>query len=166
MQPAILFSFDRSNCEALAQSVWAQLKDAEEKWRNQSAEWAHKINEWQSWKLGAAGRKQAFAKVREPNTYDDIRHSSDPSGNGTFDPEKPSPQFSFVGRCTGYSMTQFEEEIKALEHALPAWAVEALRRGIAVHHAGMHARYRSLIENLFRRGFIRVMISTGEEMFP
>lgn len=38
----------------------------------------------------------------------------------------------------------------------------ALRRGVAVHHAGMNKRYLQLVEMLFRKKFLRVVIATGK----
>ena len=40
--------------------------------------------------------------------------------------------------------------------------VEALYRGIGVHHSGMPLKYRQIVEILFRCGYLRVVIATGE----
>ena len=39
--------------------------------------------------------------------------------------------------------------------------MDALTRGIGVHHAGMNRKYRQVVEMLFRKGFLRVVIATG-----
>lgn len=41
------------------------------------------------------------------------------------------------------------------------WLIDALKRGIGIHHAGMNRKYRQVVEILFRKGFLRVVIATG-----
>lgn len=38
--------------------------------------------------------------------------------------------------------------------------IEALERGIGLHHSGLPRRYRSAVESLFRKGYLRVIFST------
>lgn len=65
----------------------------------------------------------------------------------TFDPDEPLPEFSFAGPRSAYSKAEMEKDIEYLEqNKVRQWATEALRLGIAVHHAGMNQKYRSLIE--------------------
>jgi ATP-dependent RNA helicase DDX60 len=66
----------------------------------------------------------------------------------SFDPDDVLPQFSFAGITRDYSREELEKDIMELRlraHLAP-WIVQALRRGIAVHHAGMNKSYRGLIE--------------------
>ena len=49
-----------------------------------------------------------------------------------------------------------------LEYAdLQPGIITALHRGIGIHHAGMNLKYRQVVEILFRKGFLRVVIATG-----
>ncbi|OBZ67834.1 hypothetical protein A0H81_12107 [Grifola frondosa] len=81
----------------------------------------------------------------------------------SFNPQDPSPQFSFAGTPRGYSKSDLEEEIQSLARwkSAPEWALKALRRGIGIHHSGMNKHYRTLVESLYRAGYLRVVICTG-----
>ncbi|KAK1020060.1 hypothetical protein LTR33_019254, partial [Friedmanniomyces endolithicus] len=41
------------------------------------------------------------------------------------------------------------------------WLIDALQRGIGVHHAGMNRKYRQVVEILFRKRFLSVIVATG-----
>lgn len=69
------------------------------------------------------------------------------SSQASFNENDPLPEFSFAGRPL--SKEELEEVIHDLSDPwvrTPAWAIPALRRGIAVHHAGMPKAYRVAIE--------------------
>ncbi|KAJ6601172.1 hypothetical protein DFH09DRAFT_1257794 [Mycena vulgaris] len=168
--PAILFNFDRSDCEILAQELLFTLKNAERDWRKESPAWMRKVKQWEKWTDGAKERERALLKAskatkqrkQEPEDDPPDREEQTHAWESSFDPDDPSPQFSFAGPAS-YSKQELAEHIEELHRwtSTPDWALEALRRGVGVHHAGMHKKYRSLIESLFRQGFIRVMIATG-----
>ena len=40
--------------------------------------------------------------------------------------------------------------------------LKALWRGIGVHHSGLPLKYRQVVEILFRCGFLRVILATGD----
>ncbi|KAJ7238504.1 hypothetical protein B0H12DRAFT_92205 [Mycena haematopus] len=162
--PAILFSFDRTDCEIMAQVLLSTLKSAESNWRNEDPKWTEKIHQWNQWTRRAKEREQAVAKAAKRRKDNDGTVDSpgehDYSWESSFDPSDPSPQFSFAGQ-TIYSKSDLAAQIQGLRHWAPDWALDALERGVGVHHAGMTKKYRSLAEGLFRQGFIRVMIATG-----
>ncbi|KAF7337798.1 hypothetical protein MSAN_02253900 [Mycena sanguinolenta] len=160
--PAILFSFDRTDCEIMAQVLLRTLKTAESNWRDEDPKWTEKIEQWKRWTARAKDRERAAAKAarRRKDDDDDERPGEhDYSWESSFDPSDPSPQFSFAG-TTAYSKSDLAEHIQDLRRWAPDWALDALERGVGVHHAGMNKKYRNLIESLFRQGFIRVMIAT------
>ncbi|KAF8878473.1 hypothetical protein CPB84DRAFT_1966141 [Gymnopilus junonius] len=163
--PAILFNFDRTNCEIMAQSLIAHLESLEHQWRSEDARWIQKMKEWNLWKSQSKAREKALDKLKKrkkTNDENDKQDDSDPSWQSSFDPEDPSPEFSFVGRRSHYSYSDLEKQIEELRWtSIPSWAFDALKRGIGVHHAGMNKHYRSLVESLFRQGFIQVVIATG-----
>ncbi|KAF8069236.1 hypothetical protein FPV67DRAFT_1415532 [Lyophyllum atratum] len=163
--PAILFNFDRSDCEHMAQSILASLETAEETWRSNSPEWQRKLQDWESWKLRSKQRERLAERAQRQKKDDDAEPSSsvNSSWESSFNPDDPSPEFSFVGGHTSYSKADIEGEIRDLHRwtSTQSWALDALKRGIAVHHSGMNKRYRSLVESLFRLGFVRVVIATG-----
>ncbi|KAF7347281.1 hypothetical protein MVEN_01483200 [Mycena venus] len=161
--PAILFSFDRMDCEILAQELLLTLKTAESHWRNEDPKWKEKIRQWEQWTRRAKERERALTKAARRRKDDDAPESlgvQEYSWESSFDPNDPSPQFSFAG-MTAYSKSDLAEQIQELRQLAPDWAWDALERGVGVHHAGMNKKYRSLVESLFRQGFIRVMIATG-----
>ncbi|KAK7063652.1 hypothetical protein R3P38DRAFT_2819611 [Favolaschia claudopus] len=161
--PAILFNFDRMDCEILAQDLVATLAEAERVWRGADPKWKAKIQQWQQWIGRAKERERATARAAKQRENDDdleVRGESQHSWESSFDPKEPSAQFSFAG-TTAYSKSELAEQIKDLRRWTPDWALAALQRGVGVHHAGMNKKYRSLVESLFRQGWIRVVIATG-----
>jgi superfamily II RNA helicase len=147
-----MFSFDRTDCEILAQDLLNALESAEDVWRESSTEWNEKLRVWENWKLRAKERERLLERAEKQK-----KDLNTPVGQGTpesswehsFDPDDPSPQFSFAGsyRDTSYSKGELDEDLNQLRWvSIPPWAITCLRRGIAVHHAGMHRHYRSLVE--------------------
>ncbi|PCH35165.1 hypothetical protein WOLCODRAFT_91452 [Wolfiporia cocos MD-104 SS10] len=163
--PAIFFNFDRKACERMAQCLLNALEDREEKWRETSPDWKHKIRQWEAWKAQARAReRQAERQARQKKDADDSSPTETQSSwESTFDPSQPSSQFSYAGMSTAYTASDVEDEIRRLSRwsTAPDWALRALQRGIGVHHAGMNKRYRSLVESLYRVGYLRVVIATG-----
>ncbi|KAJ3824101.1 hypothetical protein F5880DRAFT_1562443 [Lentinula raphanica] len=162
--PAILFSFDRTDCEVMAKVLVNKLESAESKWKQNSRSWKSKLAEVESWrkmdKLRSAQRQKETKQKKDPDAPREDTASY--AWQATFNENEPLADFSFAGRPP--SMQELDEIIQELTRAhihTPEWAIRALRRGIAVHHAGMPKGYRVAIENLFRQGYIRVMISTG-----
>ena len=182
-QPAILFNFDRSGCEHLAQILVETLERAESKWRRESPEWKQKIQRWEAWKHQARDRDRTAKRLMKQKKPDGEDHLDipTPSWESSFDPSDPSQAFSFTSIHTSYSKAELARDIRRVSFSnVPEWAISALKRGIGVHHTGMNKTYRSLVEGynaihfltiyfadctflrLFRLGFIRVIIATGE----
>ena len=136
MLPAIFFCFDRYGCEEIASTVSTELEDAEAKWRCSSPIWPaklakHKVVQKQA-KLQQAKRTK-MAKSKDAKEL--LREEEDVFSN--FDPEAASEEFSFADTTRGYTLRDLEEDIYGLKRreAGPPWLYDALRRGIAVHHA-------------------------------
>ncbi|THH31062.1 hypothetical protein EUX98_g3125 [Antrodiella citrinella] len=163
--PTLLFQFDRTGCEVMAIHLLRTLEDNERKWRENSPEWTTKIRKWERWQAGAKARQRlsekAAKKQKGEKEEDAPRAEPASTWEETFNPDDPSSEFSFVGKST-YTMTDLENALNEMAWvSIPQWALDALRRGIAVHHAGMNKAYRSLVESLYRLGFVRVIICTG-----
>ncbi|KAF9270868.1 P-loop containing nucleoside triphosphate hydrolase protein [Marasmius fiardii PR-910] len=162
--PAVFFSFDRMDCEIMAWSLTRALAIAEKKWRETSPQWKSKLVQVEKWREQEKSRqRQREREARQKKDKDDVREdTSSTSWEASFNENDPSPDFSLAGRFSGT-----KQDLHRLFWRLrkwgntPGWALLALKRGIAVHHAGMSKMYRTTIENLFRQGFISVMISTG-----
>jgi superfamily II RNA helicase len=171
----------------MAQTLLTTLQDAERQWRATNPDWQQKLRQWDIWKSRSKERERLAELQKKlkkrPEAGDEGRsETADYSWESSFNPDDPAPEFSFAGLHTTYSKANLEEDIRELSRWTTAqsWAIDALARGIAVHHAGMNKRYRSLIErcnscllflcfcswrnSLFRQGFIRVVIATGKPL--
>eukprot|EP00388_Colpodella_angusta_P007709 GDKJ01021591.1.p1 GENE.GDKJ01021591.1~~GDKJ01021591.1.p1 ORF type:complete len:1383 (+),score=486.63 GDKJ01021591.1:256-4149(+) len=62
-------------------------------------------------------------------------------------------QFNIVRRAISKMKTKQAERNERL--------LDALRRGIGVHHEGTNKKYRQVVEVLFRMGYLRVVLATG-----
>lgn len=177
--PAILFNYDRSMCEKICKALKEQLTEAETSWKESSRSWKTQVAGWEKWKKtqeDLAAKKAKPAKVSKkkgsPEDRDDAGESSkldrlrdaggaDDSKYALFDPAAPVDGFHFADskRC---SPSELEEYIRQLRWKhVPEWLISALTRGIGVHHAGMNRKYRQIVEILFRKGFLRVVVATG-----
>ena len=140
-----MFNFDRSHCERMVEQIFHRLEDAEEDWRTNNIEWKRKVERWEDWKSREKDRARAREKLKKGDLEDIQR--TDGSWESTFDPNDPSPQFSF-SRQAAYPKQDLQEDIRLLERRslVPQWVCKALWRGIGVHHSGMNKNYRSLVE--------------------
>ncbi|KAF8556866.1 P-loop containing nucleoside triphosphate hydrolase protein [Imleria badia] len=161
--PAIFFNFDRSDCEIMAQTLLLALFAQEKKWRASNVEWQRKLAQFEEWLSRAKDRERAAARAAKNRVDPDEVKPETMEWQATFDPNAPLPQFSFAGQHTSYTPSMLEDELKQLARwtSTPQWALSCLRRGIAVHHSGMNKRYRTIVESLFRQGFICVIFATG-----
>ncbi|KAI0262214.1 P-loop containing nucleoside triphosphate hydrolase protein [Gloeopeniophorella convolvens] len=162
--PALLFNFDRSECTDMARRILATLEGAEETWRAKSPEWKRKISQWEEWRERQKDRERLAQKAaaRKKDQDDDgPQQGEDRSWESSFDPQDPSPQFSFANMAA-YSKEELMADIAALRWtSTEDFLFQALWRGVAVHHSGLNKAYRSLVERLFRVGFLRVVIATS-----
>ncbi|PBK61939.1 hypothetical protein ARMSODRAFT_1025280 [Armillaria solidipes] len=165
--PAILFNFDRAGCEDVAGLLLRGLLKAETAWKSSSPEWQRKCQQWQKWQDSSKARireeNRAKKSKRKPDP-DDVEPpaaTEAPAWESTFDPDAPLDNFSFAGHYSAEDLDEAIDGVWSEYWKSKPVLLAALRRGIAVHHSGLGKGYRSLVENLFRRGYIRVMISTG-----
>ncbi|KAJ3380063.1 hypothetical protein HDU80_002220 [Chytriomyces hyalinus] len=77
-----------------------------------------------------------------------------------FDPSAPLDRFSYANKLCGLTLDEVREGIEELD-GMPPHFVEALKRGLCVHHAGMNRKYLQLVERWFRQGWLRVVFCTG-----
>lgn len=155
--PGILFNYDRDSCENTVVYVLAQLEKAEKAWKEDSTEWARTINEYGAWKKAKnQGQENKTERKKRPgetrgqgeenlSKTDMMRDASvETSKWDSFDPETPLERFSFADeRQTSGSELQILVE-RLIQLKVQPEIVAALRRGIAVHHAGMNRDYRQM----------------------
>ncbi|KAH8433897.1 putative DEAD/DEAH box helicase [Aspergillus melleus] len=170
--PAILFNYDRSQCEKLCEHLLAELQEAEKRWKTSSPVWKKKIAEWEAWKKSEAKRAKIKPKKgkRSGNDEDEplskterLQESASVESSlyDSFDPNEPVAGFHLADtRCL--SRSEFDAYAKEMRRrSIPEWLIDGMNRGIGVHHSGMNRKYRQVCEILFRKGYLRVVIATG-----
>ena len=176
--PAIFFNYDRHKCEGICKALIQNLMEAETQWKNSSPAWKAKLAGFEKWKIEQAkmaGKRQTKkppAKKGKGNDDDDDDASSkmdklqdaasdDANPYANFDPDAPVDGFHFASRskADASELDTYYGQLKW--RGLPAWLTDGLQRGIGVHHAGMNRKYRQIVEILFRKGYLRVVIATG-----
>jgi superfamily II RNA helicase len=169
--PAILFNYDRSSCEDIAEALLTQLKTAENKWKG-GKEWKRKIDEWTKWKElkeKKAAKKPAKVSRKKGGDDDDMGSKDDMARDDAteissldfFDPQEPLDDFSFADkrRCQKSELDGYIRQLRR-KH-IKEELISLLQRGIGVHHSGMNRKYRQCVEMLFRNGYLRVVVATG-----
>ncbi|KAI9840404.1 MAG: hypothetical protein M1838_004074 [Thelocarpon superellum] len=172
--PAILFNYDRTRCENVCQALLSQLKSSEEQWKATSPKWKAMVKGWETWKK--ANEKMKFKKPAKTSSKkggadaeggvskaDQAKDNASEEQNPyeSFNPDAPSDLFSFADKRK-LQTSELSQYFWQLERkGVWPWLLEALTRGIGVHHAGMNRKYRQVVEILFRKGYLRVVIATG-----
>lgn len=159
--PAILFNYDRTECEAILAQLFHVLTSAETRYRETSPAWVAKIAEFESWKKARDAAKAKSAKKKPSTKTAGRRGEDDGDEKGkanserdaagrdiskweSFDPTAPLPQFSFAD-TTKMSSQELEERLQTIRpDTVRQPFVDALRRGVGVHHAGMNRQYRQV----------------------
>ncbi|KAF2770464.1 P-loop containing nucleoside triphosphate hydrolase protein [Teratosphaeria nubilosa] len=168
--PAIFFNYDRHQCEKICQAVLEQLQRAELTQRKSGLKWDKTLERWEEWKKVQAknASKKAVKKTKPQDEeggskLDQQRDAADSSTSqwDSFDPDKPQDGYHFAD-YTKVQLSELELYVRQLgrRNIIP-WLIQALERGIGVHHAGMNRKYRQVVEILFRKGFLRCVIATG-----
>ncbi|KAI9801455.1 MAG: hypothetical protein M1833_002687 [Piccolia ochrophora] len=176
--PALLFNYDRSQCEKIAKAILEELETSEAKWKCESRKWKKTIRDWEEWKAAHASKKiqkaSKSANVKQRARKEDGNAESvskldtiieaasqaiDPFAN--FNPNDAVEDFSFARKSHG-PVSEVEAGFQKLRWAgVSEWLINCFSRGVGVHHAGLNKRYRQMVEVWFRKGFLRVVIATG-----
>ncbi|KAH7173100.1 hypothetical protein DER46DRAFT_644793 [Fusarium sp. MPI-SDFR-AT-0072] len=157
--PALVFNYDRSECEMAVRSIFSKLNDAERAFKGSDTTWKKKLRDFEQWQRQKGNNreirffKRSESGERKPSKIDIAREegSVETSPWESFDPEAPLDHFSFAD-----TKTMQQKDLDDLP-----WLIDALRRGLGVHHAGMNLQYRRIVEILFRKGYIRLVVATG-----
>lgn len=153
--PAILFNFDRSACEKIALAVLNGLEQAEESWKNSSAKWKSLMEGYKKWKASNIVKKvrKDVRSKKAKNKDGDMERltkaeieiestEQESSKYESFNPNEPREEFSFAVQ-NKVEKAEIEDYFSKMEwRGVSKWLMRALRRGIAVHHAGMNRHYR------------------------
>lgn len=170
--PAILFNYDRNQCEQIAFAVLNQLVKAEKRWK-EGPQWKKLMEGWEKYqemkdKKSRKGPPKAVKKSKDDDEGggSKLDRMRDESSDGAsiydlFDPEAPQADFTFANPKQ-LQKAELDEYVRSLRWKhIREELIELLKRGIGVHHAGMNRKYRQCVEMLFRKGFLRVVIATG-----
>lgn len=187
--PAIIFNYDRSACERLAQQIVNELAECETAWKESSATWKKKIAAFQVWteareKAAEKAKKapSAASKTKKKKKGGDDEDGGDDGGEedrgtkadmardkadsggssfSSFNPDAPQEGFHFADskKLLPSELIEYQKVLRWKK--VPEWLVAALDRGVGVHHSGMNRKYRQVCEILFRKGFMRVVVATG-----
>ncbi|TFB04273.1 hypothetical protein CCMA1212_003805 [Trichoderma ghanense] len=169
--PALIFHYDTHGCEQIVKMIFDNLVGAEEKWKDSSAEWAQKVKDFTAWKKTASiQQKRKTVQQDRAKGRDDERMSKDEqlrqeasveiSRWASFDPDEPLERFSFAD-TTKMQASEVHGIVEPLKTKVGRWKIDALRRGLGVHHSSLNREYRQAVEVLFRRGYLRVVVATG-----
>eukprot|EP00026_Physarum_polycephalum_P000260 Phypoly_transcript_00260.p1 GENE.Phypoly_transcript_00260~~Phypoly_transcript_00260.p1 ORF type:complete len:1826 (+),score=425.65 Phypoly_transcript_00260:56-5533(+) len=169
MLPAIVFHFDRVNCvhlaELLAQRLTAEETEAREKDGTQE-------------KIRALEAQIEFEKKRYEKHARDAQSKIEtknlPESAAAFVESyyqlldhynllvRVDPRFAYLGREGSVTYEELGHLLRMKEADIKKNVLyDALRRGIAAHHAGLDKRYRQAVEKLFRMKKVRVVIATS-----
>ncbi|KAF4466491.1 dead deah box helicase [Fusarium albosuccineum] len=167
--PALVFNYDRFECEMAVKSILSKLKDAETAFKESDAAWQQKLRDFDQWKKQKANAREtrlsnnSKAEERNLSKLEVARQeaSIEISPWESFNPEAPLDQFNFAG-AKAMQQKEFDDLVFSLDaNKVQPWLVDALRRGLGVHHAGMNRQYRQIVEMLFRKGYLRLVVATG-----
>ncbi|SMY22427.1 unnamed protein product [Zymoseptoria tritici ST99CH_1A5] len=177
--PAICFNFDRHECEKVCRAVTEQLQQAEQSQKKSGVKWEKTLEKFEEYKemkakansrASKAAQKKPSKKSKEDEGDEDKASKLDlqreaAGGEDTkwesFDPDAPMEGYHFADH-TKVQTSELQIYVGQLwKRQVPSWLIDALGRGVGVHHAGMNRKYRQVVEILFRKGFLRVIIATG-----
>lgn len=170
--PAIIFNYDRYACERSLAGLLGVLETTEAEYRKDSSDWAAKLAEFEKWKKSREKAKFKPPKATRKGKGDDDEGNSrldlareeanrETSPWESFDPDAPLAEFSLAD-MTKISKEELESHLNSLKwQRCKPELLNALRRGLGVHHAGMNRQYRQAVEMLFRKGYLTVVVATG-----
>ncbi len=146
--PAILFNYDRDECEKILLATAKILEETERKYRETNPTWKKKMASYEERRLAAArmrGKPSKSAKQPGMTKGDLIREAATQECD-TFDnfyPDDPLAEFSFAD-TTKIPRDELDGLLSPLVGSVQPEFIDALRRGLGVHHAGMNRRYRQV----------------------
>ncbi|KAK0860801.1 hypothetical protein LTR91_005305 [Friedmanniomyces endolithicus] len=169
--PAILFNYDRHRCEEICQALSDQLQQSELSQVKSGPRWQKTLEKWEDWKKlqEKNAKNKASMKKSKPqedglgSKLDQQRDAADATNSPweSFDPEAPVDGYHFADH-TRLQLSELEIYVRQLgKRNIQQWLIDALQRGIGVHHAGMNRKYRQVVEILFRKRFLSVIVATG-----
>ena len=154
--PAILFNFDRWQCEQIARKILEDLEIAEDKWKQESPKWKSLMEGFKKWQDAKKARASRPVKGKKKGGGDDDEEraskldrqreagETDVNPFEAFDPDAPWEDFSFAN-AQKIAQSEIDTYLRQLDwKGVAKWLQVALKRGIGIHHAGMNRKYRQM----------------------
>ena len=88
IQPAIIFSFDRTDCEIMAQDLLRALEGREQNRRTENPEWKRKLSQYEAWLSRAKERKRLAKRTVAHKKYPDDLHTETVGWQASFNPRR------------------------------------------------------------------------------
>lgn len=159
--PALVFSFETSTCNDLAISLLEHYETLSEETKK-SKEYLAKVNKYNA----DMKAYEEYVKRSQKSKRHKLRKDEEKEEEEVME-EPTNPESSLV---EGSTLT-LDGEIKPLDDLLAtmkklknigvdARLVDALRRGIGVHHDNLPSKYRQTVESYFRSGQIKIIFCT------
>ena len=143
-------------CEKLCRTLLKQLTESEDSFKETNERWKTKMAKWEEWRRNQEKSQKAFQnKSKKGASRQDEEKASkldlqrdagevEASQMASFDPTAPIEGFYFAD-WTKLLPSEFERYRRQLERrGVPMDLLDALQRGIGVHHAGMNRKYRQV----------------------
>ena len=160
--PALFFHVERREfCNELALELLSTLEEAERKKALVSKFDRLKASTAEKG-LKALKKTRDTAKVTKDSWIDDSIQSEELQDTLT-DSSEVDPDFSFTEPRFKIARKEMDEVLAGLKRKMtPATLplLEALRRGIGVHHTGLPKKYLQQVEFLFRKRHLQIVISS------
>ncbi|KAI3574038.1 hypothetical protein IWW34DRAFT_823643 [Fusarium oxysporum f. sp. albedinis] len=167
--PALVFNYDRSQCEMAVRSIFSKLIDAEAAFKGSDTTWKKKLRDFEQWQRQKGNNresrvfKSSESGERNLSKLEIARQegSVEMSPWESFDPKAPLDHFSFADSKVMQQRDLDNLVLRLNPKKVQPWLIDALRRGLGIHHAGMNLQYRRIVEMLFRKGYLRLVVATG-----
>ncbi|KAH6648115.1 hypothetical protein BKA67DRAFT_638815 [Truncatella angustata] len=155
--PAIIFNYDRHQCKKICRGLLEELQQAELTQEKSGAKWERTLERRDDVKTTKHQDGERRTKIHQ----DRDAAEDHTSALDLFDPAIPLHGYHFAD-YTKLQRSDLDDLVwKLSRYGINKWLIESLQRGIGAHHAGMNRSYMEVVEILFRKGFLRVVIATG-----
>jgi superfamily II RNA helicase len=153
--PALFFNFERNFCEKMAEILVKHFETEDAAWKNSEkgklalAKYERDLKAYQDRQQKKQKKLDKLrSKMSEPRNEDE-----------DFEEEPIHPDFHRDQSGLAYNKDLDLDDLESwFSNSV---LINALRRGIGVHHSGMDKKYRQTVERLFRSGHLKVVFATG-----
>ena len=150
--PALVFNYDRSQCEIAVRSILSKLIAAEAAFKGSDTTWKKKLRDFEQRQRQKGNNresrvfKSSDSGERNLSKLEIARQegSVEISPWESFDPKAPLDHFSFADSKMMQQRDLDNLVLRLNPKKVQPWLIDALRRRLGVHHAGMNLQYRRM----------------------